>query len=277
MPRAFTLFFFFLMIISLVGNVRAALPLPVVEDPHLKPVYPEPPHYKPYAGGKEPGGKEPGGNGNPAPGEGQEAEIEKEDKDYKEILDAVSSIIDDILSAADDESLTATSASIPPGASPCFDVGDIYDECSAYNSGFETEIFPVQASCLCYTAGDDDNIPTWAPDLYYGLMNSCCHYAQTQTQVHVTSLGSRYDLCRSASDVIATPALASPRSTIAAATHTTTPTSKKVTASSTSALPATAPSTLALPATTSSTSVHQNIDLALLIAFIGFWLCEMLV
>lgn len=202
-----------------------------------------------------------------APAEGNEAIFEEEDNDYSEVLDAVSDLLDaitSIISDLGDGSSTTVSAPLPTAALPCYSVSSIYNECGLHNSEFPYVVFPIQASCLCYVTKGNDTTATWAPSSYDGYLSDCNNYAQTQTQASITNIGnssSAFNLCASAGDVRATPALAAASSTI---TSTATP------ASSTAA-----PS---IPiATGTSSSASRMSVLRPLIVCIGLWFCRMVI
>lgn len=245
MRRSLTLSYLLLIGILLAKQVRA--PLPHVTEPEPEPE-PEPisnPSGSGSGSGNEGDDTSIGGTPleplAPAPAppvapaaEGNEAEIEEEDVDYSEILKHVSELLDaitSIISDLDSGSSTTVSAPLPTAALPCYSVSSIYNECGLHNSVFPNVIFPIQASCLCYHTKGNDTTATWAPSVYDGYMSSCNDYAQTQNQASITSIGnssSAFNLCSSAGDVRATPALAAASSTT---TTSATPAAKTTTAS----------------------------------------------
>lgn len=201
------------------------------------------------------------------PAEGNEAEFEEEDVDYSEILKHVSELLDAItaiISDLDSGSSTTVSAPLPTAALPCYSVSSIYNECALRKSEFPHVVFPIQASCLCYVTKGNDTTAIWAPDSYDGHMSRCNNFAQTQSQASITNVGnnsSAFNLCSSAGDVRATPALAVPSST-------TTP-------SATPASTTTAPSTPT--ATGTSGSAKRVSVLRSLVVCMGLWLCRMVI
>ena len=217
-----------------------------------------------HDGGNNPSGGTPAAPAAP-PAEGNEAEFEEEDTDYGEILEYVSDLLDaitSIISDSGDGSSTTVSAPLPTAALPCYSVSSIYDECGLHNSEFPNLVFPVQASCLCYVTKGNDTTATWAPSSYDGLMSRCNNFAQTQTLVStITKVGnssSDFNLCSSAGDVRATPALA-------AASSTTTQ----------SATPGSATTAAITPiATSTGGSGDRLYALRPLIACLGLWLCS---
>lgn len=199
--------------------------------------------------------------------EGNEAEFEEEDTDYSEILDAVSDLLDaitSIISDVADGSSTTISAPLPSAAVPCYRASSIYNECGLHNTEFPNLVFPIQASCLCYVTKGNDTTATWAPSSYDGDLSRCNDYAQTQTQATITQIGNstaEFNLCSSAGDVRATPALAAASST--------------TTTSATPASSTTAPST---PSNTGTSSSADRISvLRPLIVCMGLWFCKMVI
>ena len=194
--------------------------------------------------------------------QGNEAEFEEEDTDYEEILEAVSDLLDaitSIISALDSGSTTTITAPLPSAALPCYSVSRIYNECGQQVSAFRYLEFPEQASCLCYEHGGNDTAATWAPSAYDGIMSSCNDFAQTQTQATITQVGngsSAFNLCSSAGDVRATPALASASSTNAAPVSTTPAASTPI-------------------ATGTSGSASRTSVFRPLVLCIGLWFCRM--
>ena len=275
MRRSLTLLYLLLIAILLAKQVRAPLPHPDVSEPEPEPE-PEPvsnPSNSESDSGDEGDDSSVGGipfepiDPAPAapvspPAEGNEAEFEEEDVDYGEILEHVSELLDaitSIISELDDGSSTTISAPLPTAALPCYSVSSIYNDCGLHNSSFPNAEFPVQASCLCYHTSGNDTTATWAPSIYDGYMSSCNDYAQTQQQASITSIGnssSVFNLCSSAGDVRATPALA-------AASSTTT----------TSATPAAQTTTASTPtATGTSGSADRMSVLNPLVLCTGVWL-----
>lgn len=275
MRHPLTLLFLLLIGTLLVKQVRAPLPHPD-EVPHPEPA-PQPIYNDPDDNtGSSPGdGDDTGGGaagygpltplGDP-PAEANEAEIKEEDNDYSDILDAISSLLDAITSIIsleiDSSSSTTVSAPLPTAARPCYSVSSIYDKCALQNSVFPNVIFPIQASCLCYTSGASDTFPIWVPSSYDGLISSCNDYAQTQTLASITAIGnssSQFNLCSSAGDVRATPALALPSST-----------------TTSTATPASSPTTQTAPTSTSNEiangSPNRNSAIGSLILCIGLWI-----
>lgn len=199
------------------------------------------------------------------PAEGDETEIEEEDNDYNEVLEHVSELLDaitSIISDLDSGSSTTISAPLPTAALPCYSVSSIYNKCALDTSVFPNLIFPVQASCLCYATNANDTTATWAPSSYDGYMSSCNDFAQTQTLASITAVGnstSVFNLCSSAGDVRATPALAEPSSTTTA-----------------SATPASSTAALSTrTATATSGSANRIFVLRPLVVCVGLWFCRM--
>ena len=250
MRHSLTLLYLFIIAVLFAKQVRAPLPHPDVTEPKPEPEpEPEPvsnPSDSGYNSGDE--GDDTSIGGTPLepvapapaapvgpPAEGNEAEFEEEDVDYSEILEHVSDLLDaitsSIISELDGGLSTTVSAPLPTAALPCYSVSSIYNECGLHNSVFPNVIFPIQASCLCYHTEGNDSTATWAPSIYDGYMSSCNNYAQTQKQASITSIGnssSVFNLCSSAGDVRATPALAAASSTT---TTSATPAAKTTTAS----------------------------------------------
>ena len=283
MRRSLPALFFLLLSALLVRHVRA--PFPHIEDPVPEPA-PEPiepvSEPEPSSGGNDgddspltsgdhDGSDDDGGilpsGGTPAAqaAEGNESEFEEEDVDYGEILEHVSDLLDAITSIISDAaggSSTTVSAPLPTAALPCYSVSSIYDECGLHNREFPHLVFPIQASCLCYFTKGNDTTATWAPSSYDGLMSRCNNFAQTQTLVStITKVGnssSDFNLCSSAGDVRATPALAAASST---ATQ--------------SATPASATTAAFTPIATSTDSSGDRLYvLRPLVACLGLWLCR---
>lgn len=202
------------------------------------------------------------------PAEGNEAEIKEEDIDYNEIIEHVSELIDaitSIISDLDDGSSTTISAPLPTAALPCYSVSSIYNKCALSTSVFPNVIFPVQASCLCYATQANDTTATWEPSSYDGYMSSCNDFAQTQTLASITAIGnssSAFNLCSSAGDVRATPALALPSSTAA-------PSATAAASASSTVAPATP------TATGTSGSANRVSVLRPLLVCVGLWFCRM--
>ena len=214
--------------------------------------------YHPHQSDSKPGGSGPVA-APPASGKYNEAQIEDEETHYEEILDAIDSFVDALTDVLDENS------SIPTAAYPCFDVLNIFNDCDSNYSSFDSGTFPVQASCLCYTARTNETA-TWAPKYYDGLISSCSDYASTQAQFsigEITYTSGQSSLCSSAGDVRATPALVTPSPTSSKPSPTATPTSSP-TAQNTP-----------IP-TSSSRPAYQNVGSGLLIAVLGLWLCEIM-
>ena len=273
MQRSLTTLLFLLLGTLLVRQVRAAFPH--IEDPAPEPApeIPEPvsdPEPVSNPSSEDGGDKDPSGGTPAAPAaplaEGNEADFEEEDIDYGEILEHVSDLLDAItslISDFDDGSSTTVSAPLPTAALPCYHVSSIYDECGLHNREFPNVIFPIQASCLCYVTRGNDTAATWAPSSYDGLMSRCNNFAQTQTLVStITKIGNSsgdFNLCSSAGDVRATPALA-------AASSTTTQ----------SATPGSATTAASIPIATSTDSSGDRMSVwRPLVACIGLWICKM--
>lgn len=278
MRRSLTLLYLLLIAILFSKQVRAPLPHPDVTEPDPVPEpepEPEPEPVSNPSGSESNSGDdgygsigdippEPIAPATPVapPAKGNEAEFEEEDVDYSEILEHVSDLLDaitSIISAVDDGSSTTVSAPLPSAALPCYSVSSIYNDCGLHSSIFPNVIFPIQASCLCYHTRGKDTTATWAPSVYDGLMSSCNDYAQTQQQAStITSIGNSsnaFNLCSSAGDVRATPALA-------AASSTTT----------TSASPAAKTTTASTPTATATLSSADRMSiLNPLILCIGAW------
>ena len=291
MRRSLTIFFLLLLGTLLVKQVRA--PAPHIDVPDTEPE-PEPvpvPNSSDddssiagsSSGDGDDSGDDSGGidqiigdgsssDGTPAApaaasADGNEAEFEEEDTDYSEILDAVSDLLDAITSIISDlggGSSTTISVPLPTAASPCYSVSSIYNECGVHNSEFPYLIFPVQASCLCYVTEGNDTTATWAPSSYDGYLSSCNDYAQTQTRATITQVGNsttEFNLCSSAGDVRATPALTAASSTT---------TSSAAAASSTTAI--------STPTTTPTIGVASRMSvLRPLIVCIGLWFGRMVI
>ena len=279
MRRSSTILFLFLIGTLLVKQVRAPAPVshPDVPDTDTG-SEPDPEPVKSTGDDDNTGSSGEGDNigdgitssvGTPAvavtPAEGNEAEIKEEDIDYNEILEHVSELIDaitSIISDLEDGSSTTVSAPLPTAALPCYSVSSIYNKCALETSVFPNVIFPYQASCLCYITNAKENTTSWAPSSYDGYMSRCNDFAQTQTLASITAIGnssSAFNLCSSAGDVIATPALALPSST-----------------TTTSATPAS--STVALStatATGTSGSARRISVLRPLAVCVGLWFCRM--
>lgn len=267
MRRSLPALFFLLLSTLLVRQVRAGLD---IDYPALEP----PPEPKdPATSGNEGGDLDGSGDdgGKPAApaariAEGNEAEFKEEDIDYGEILENVYNLLDaitSIISDAADGSSTTVSAPLPTAALPCYNVSSIYDECGLHNSEFSTVSFPIQASCLCYVTKGNDATATWAPSSYDGLMSRCNNFAKTQTLVSkITKVGnssSDFNLCSSAGDVRATPALAAASST-----------------STQSVTPASATTTANTPTATGPDNSGNRVYLLRpLVACLGLWLCTM--
>lgn len=207
------------------------------------------------------------GIGSPAvaaapPAKGNEADFEEEDTDYSEILEHVKDLLDaltEIISDVADGSSTTVSAPLPTAALPCYYASSIYNGCGLHNSVFPHVIFPVQASCLCYETQSGNTAAIWAPSSYDGLLSNCNKFAQTQTLASVTKVGNStadFNLCASAGDVRATPALAAASST-----------------SSPSATPSNTPAASTPTVTGTSSSASRISVLKPLILGIGLWLC----
>lgn len=276
MRHSLTILFALLISTLLVKQVRAPLPHAVDTEPEPEPE-PEPvPNQGEESGSDSTSGSDDDsgtvGIGSPAapvspPAEGNEAEFEEEDTDYSEILEHVKDLLDaitEIISDLADGSSTTVSAPLPTAALPCYHASSIYNGCGLHNSVFPNVVFPIQASCLCYVTEGSNTTAIWAPSSYDGLLSSCNKFAQTQTLASITKVGnstSDFNLCASAGDVRATPALA-------AASSTTTISATPAPGSTTT------PAASTPTATGTSGSANRVSALRLLIASIGLWLCR---
>ncbi len=246
MPRFLTVLLLFLVGILFVRNVGGVGVIPEAipkERPDITEIEPKP--------------KPPVNPTNPKPSPtSEENEEGKEEDDYDDILDALESIIDSIFP----DDATTTSASLPPAVTPCLDVDYfIYSICGQIDTSFLDYPFSVQASCLCYTFGNN-NLSTWAPGFFDGLMSQCYGYVHTQTQYSISQVvleSDQFSLCAMAGNVAAIT------STSPAATTTATPGPTPAQSSPTS--------------TITSASANRNVGSGSLIAIMGLWLGRTLI